>query len=490
VIVTNLARSDAAPSDLLVTKMSQNRSVDRYDAVVVGAGPNGLAAAAELTRAGRRVLVLEQAEQIGGGTRTEQLTLPGFLHDVCSAIHPLGVASPFFRSLDLELEWVHPEIPLSHPLGAGRGAALRRDLAETARELGTDGDRYRRIMQPLVDSADELVEDFLGPLQLVPNNPSSFVRLATRGALPASTIASGFSGTEARALFSGLAAHAIAPFTSPLTGGVALLFGVTGHAYGWPMVKGGSQRVAEALAKIVIGGGGDIETGAMVTSLDQLPPSDVIVFDLMPQAVLRLGGDRITSWHRRRFASWARGPAVFKVDWALDGPIPWADPWSPEAGFVHLGGTWEEVAAAEEMVHAGRHPERPFVLLAQQTLFDATRAPEGSHTAWAYCHVPTGSDVDMTGAIESQVERFAPGFRDLILARHTMDAAAFEAHNPNYLGGDMAGGGFGPKKVFQLGSTVPYRIGDGLFLCSSATPPGAGVHGMCGYYAARAALRE
>ena len=457
--------------------------------MVVGAGPNGLAAAAELTRAGRRVLVLEQAEQIGGGTRTEQLTLPGFLHDVCSAIHPLGVASPFFRSLDLELEWVHPDFPVSHPIGDGRAAVLQRDLAETAKGLGPDAERYRRILKPLVESADELVEDFLGPLQLIPNNPTSFVRLATRGALPASTIASGFSSTEARALFSGLAAHAIAPFTSPLTGGVALLFGVTGHAYGWPMVKGGSQRVAEALAKIVIDGGGDIETDTVVTNLDQLPPSDVIVFDLMPGAVLRLAGDRLTSWHRRRFATWSRGPAVFKVDWALDGPIPWADPWSPGAGTVHVGGTWEEVSAAEDLVHEGRHPERPFVLLAQQTLFDQTRAPEGKHTAWAYCHVPTGSDVDMTEAIESQVERFAPGFRDLILARHTMDAAAFETHNPNYVGGDIAGGGFGPKKVFQLGSTAPYRIGEGLYLCSSATPPGAGVHGMCGYYAARAALK-
>ncbi|MGH8914645.1 MAG: phytoene desaturase family protein [Acidimicrobiia bacterium] len=459
-----------------------------YDAVVIGAGPNGLSAAAELSRHGKRVLVVEQADEIGGGTRTEELTLPGYAHDICAAIHPLGVASPFFRDLGLDVEWAHPPIPFTHPLGEGRAGVVQRDVEKTAASFGADAAHYRRILRPLVEAADAVMEDFLGPMTLVPDNPGSFVKLASRGALPASIIASGFSSDEARAVFSGLAAHAIAPFNSPLTGGVALLFAVTAHAYGWPLVKGGSQRVADALAKVIMDGGGTIETGRMIGSLDELPPAPVIVLDVMPRAAVRIGGDRVSPRDRRRMSAWRSGPAVFKVDWALDGPIPWADEWSPQAGTVHVGGTWEQVAEAEDQVHSGSHPERPFVLVAQQSLFDPSRAPEGKHTAWGYCHVPTGSDVDMTDAIEAQVERFAPGFRDLIIGRHTMNAGQFEAHNPNYIRGDIAGGGFGPKKVFQLGATAPYRIGDGLYLCSSATPPGAGVHGMCGYYAARAAL--
>jgi phytoene dehydrogenase-like protein len=461
-----------------------------YDAVVVGAGPNGLSAAAELARNGRRVLVVEQADEIGGGTRTEELTLPGFAHDVCSAIHPLGVASPFFRDLGLEVDWVHPPIPLSHPLGDGRAGVVLRDVGATAGRLGEDSERYMRILQPLVAAADAVMEDFLGPMTLVPGNPGSFVRLATRGALPASVIASGFSSAEARGLLAGLAAHAIAPFASPLTGGVALLFAVAAHAYGWPMVRGGSHRVAESLAKVIVDRGGTIETGRMILSLDDTPPARAVVLDVMPRSAIRIGGDRVSPRDRRRLSAWKAGPAVFKVDWALDGPIPWSDDSSPQAGTVHVGGSWEDVARAEDTVHSGGHPERPFVLVAQQSRFDPTRAPAGKETAWGYCHVPSGSDVDMTEAIESQIERFAPGFRDLIIGRNTMNATQFEAHNPNYIRGDIAGGGFGLRKVFQLGSTAPYQIGDGLYLCSSATPPGAGVHGMCGYYAARAALRS
>ncbi len=464
--------------------------MSEYDAVVVGAGPNGLAAAAELTRAGRKVLVVEQGPTIGGGTRTESLTLPGFLHDVCSAIHPMGISSPFFRDLRLDVEWIQPDLPLSHPLDGGRSAALWRELEETAAGFDEDGDRYLRIMRPLVESADAVIEDYLAPLSPIPKNPRSFIRLATRGALPASTIASGFSNERARALLSGLAGHAIAPFSSPLTGGVALLFGVVGHAYGWPLVAGGSQRVADALAKVVTDDGGTIETDRLISSLDQLPSTRAVVLDVMPPSALRIAGERIDPRHRRRLLAWKGGPAVFKVDWALDGPIPWLDDTSPRAGTVHVGGTWEEVTAAEDAVHQGRHPDRPFVLVSQPSAFDSSRAPSGKHTAWGYTHVPNGSTIDMTEAIEAQIERFAPGFKDLVVNRHTMDAKGLEAHNPNYVGGDIAGGGFGPRRVFQLGTTGPYRIGEGLFLCSSATPPGAGVHGMCGFYAARAALED
>ncbi len=468
----------------------QNRHVPEYDAIVIGAGPNGLAAAAHLTNAGRRVLVLEQAGTIGGGTRTAELTLPGFLHDVCSAIHPLAVSSPFFGEIGLEVEWAHPEIPVSHPLDQGRPAGLMRDLAETVLLMGTDAGRYRRMLGPLVDRSDEVIEDFLGPMQLIPRHPASFARFASRGALPASIIINGFEADETRAVLSGMASHAIAPFSAPVTGGVALLLAMTAHAYGWPMVKGGSQRIAEALAKVVLDGGGSLETGTMVESLDTLPTAKTYLLDVMPEAAVEIGGDRISPKQRRRASSRGHGPAVFKIDWALDGPIPWLDELSPLAGTVHLGGTYEEVLTSETAVHAGTHPDRPFVLLAQQSKFDPTRAPKGKHTAWAYCHVPHGSDRDMTTAIETQVERFAPGFRDLVLDRHTMKATDLEAHNPNYVGGDITGGGFGLKKVFQFGSSRPYRLGDGIYLCSSATPPGAGVHGMCGYYAAKAAMDD
>ncbi len=458
--------------------------------MVVGAGPNGLAAAAHLTRAGKRVLVVEQADEIGGGTRTQELTLPGFLHDVCSAIHPLGAASPFFRDLGVDIEWIHPEIPVSHPLANGRAAGLFRDMSESARRFGKDEARYRRVMVPLVGSADQLVEDFLGPVRLIPHHPGSFARFAARGSLPVSKIIGGFETDEARAILAGMAAHSIAPFSSPLTGGVGLLFAVTAHAYGWPMVKGGSQRIAETLAGMIIDGGGSIETGHMVETLDEFDRESVFLLDVMPQAALELAGDRVKSGAKRRLVGRKPGPAAFKVDWALEEPIPWLDEISRRAGTVHVGGTFEEIMAAEDSVNSGTHPEQPFVLIAQQTLFDPTRAPEGRHTAWGYCHVPRGSNLDMTDAIEAQVERFAPGFRDVILARHTLDASGLEAHNPNYVGGDIAGGSFGLRKVIQVGRTRPYRIGERVFLCSSAAAPGGGVHGMCGFHAAQAALRS
>jgi phytoene dehydrogenase-like protein len=461
--------------------------VSEYDAVVVGAGPNGLAAAVELTRTGRRVLVVEGSESIGGGTRTEALTLPGFLHDVCSAIHPLGAASPFFRSNRIG-DWVHPGVPATHPLGNGRVAALYRSLDRTSAALGVDGQRYRLLVGPLVDHADQLMAQVLGPLAVPPSGPLTLAKFGLPGMLPASVVARGLRTIEARALYAGLAAHAIAPFGSPLTGAVATVFAVTAHAYGWPLVRGGSQRLTEQMATSVAETGGTIEVGRMIDELRQLPEAPIVLLDVMPQAAQRIAGVRLEPSARRRLARWKSGPGVFKVDWALDGPIPWKDEVSGQAGTVHVGGTYEEIASAEESVHSGGHPERPFVIVTQPSLFDPNRAPDGKHTAWGYCHVPSGSQRDMTSAIEAQIERFAPGFRDRILGRSTMGPSQYEAYNPNYVGGDIAGGALTARRLLQIGQVRPYRIGDGLYLCSSATPPGGGVHGMCGYHSARAAI--
>jgi phytoene dehydrogenase-like protein len=463
--------------------------MSRYDAAVVGAGPNGLSAALQLARSGLRVRLVEGADVIGGGTRTEELTLPGFFHDVCSAIHPAGIASPFFDEIGLDVEWVQPPIPFTHPLDGGRSVGLFRTVEETAAQMGEDERGYVRLMKPLVDSIDDLVEDVLSPMTPIPRHMAAFTRVATLGALPASVVARRFETDEARALLGGLAAHSIARFSAPATSAVGLMLGAIGHAYGWPMARGGSRSITDALAARFEADGGIIETGHMVESIDELD-ADLALLDVMPPAAYKMARHRIPSAGRRRLLGWKPGPGVFKLDWALDGPIPWADPLSRQAATVHVGGTYEEVEASENSVFDGTHPERPFVLLTQQSLFDDTRAPKEKHIAWGYCHVPNGSDFDMTDAIESQIERFAPGFKDLILGRSSRDAAGFENHNPNYVGGDIGGGGFGLKKILQMGSTRPYSFGGGVFLCSSATPPGAGVHGMCGYYAARAALND
>jgi phytoene dehydrogenase-like protein len=443
----------------------------------------------EIARSGGRVLVVEGSETIGGGTRTEELTLPGFLHDICAAIHPMGVASPFFRRAGIG-DWIHPTIPATHPLDGGRVVMLHRSVDLTADSLGTDGSRYRSLIGGLVDHADNLITQVLSPMSVVPRHPVTLARFGLPGLLPASTLARSFKTDEARALFGGLAAHAIAPFGSMLTGAVGTLFAVTAHAYGWPLVRGGSQRLAEQLAAGILEAGGTIEVGQRIDHLDQLPPSPITVLDVMPQAAGRIAGDRMDRQVGRRLRNRKLGPGVFKVDWALDGPIPWADEASGQAGTVHVGGTYEEVEAAEEAVHAGNHPDQPFVIVAQQSLFDTSRVPDGKQTAWGYCHVPNGSAVDMTERIEAQIERFAPGFHDLILERHTMGPSHYQAHNPNYVGGDIAGGAFSPRRSLQFGKQRPYRLGSGLYLCSSATPPGGGVHGMCGFHAARAAITD
>lgn len=461
--------------------------MSEYDALVVGAGPNGLAAAVTMARAGRNTLLVEAMDSVGGGTRTAELTLPGFHHDVCSAIHPSGIASPFFAEIGLEVPWVQSPIPFTHPLPGGRVAALYRSIPETAAGMGGDADTYTGLMEPIVDRIDDVLEDVLSPMTLNPKHKSAYARVAAIGALPAAVLATRFSSEEGKAIMAGLAAHSIAPFTAPATAAVGLLLGAIGHRHGWPMAQGGSQTIADALAADFLAHGGTIETGTRVDSLAGWD-AQVTLLDLMPPNVLSIAGSRLSAPTQRRLSRWKPGPGVFKVDWALSDPIPWADPLSPRAATVHVGGTYSDVEAAERAVFNAEHPERPFVLLAQQSLFDPTRAPLGRHTAWGYCHVPTGSSVDMTAAIEAQIERFAPGFADTIIERHTRNTLEYQEYNPNIVGGDIGGGGFGLRKLMQMGAKRPYTLGNGLYLCSSATPPGAGIHGMCGHYAARAAL--
>ncbi len=466
-----------------------------YDAVVVGSGPNGLAAAVTLARAGRSVVVLEAQPTPGGGARSMELTLPGFVHDLCSAIHPLGVGSPFFRSVPLAdhgLEWIHPPAPLAHPLDDGTAAVLERSVEATAQALGPDAAAYQRLMGPLVRDAEALFAETLGPLR-PPRHPLVMLRFGLRAIRSAKGLANAwFRGQHARALFGGMAAHSILPLDRVLTSAVGLMLGIAGHAVGWPLPRGGSQKITDALIAYLRSLGGEVVTGWRVEALGELPPARALLFDVVPRNLVRICGERLPARYRRRLERFRHGPAVFKLDWALDGPIPWKAPACTRAATVHLGGTFEEIAAGERAVWDGQHPERPYVLVAQQSLFDPTRAPAGKHTGWAYCHVPHGSTTDMTTIIENQVERFAPGFRDRIRARSVFRPADFERHNANYIGGDITGGIMDAWQTFIRPALrlVPYTTpAANLFICSSSTPPGPGVHGMCGSFAARAALR-
>lgn len=466
------------------------------DAVVVGSGPNGMAAAIALAREGLAVEVLEGADTPGGGMRTAELTTAGFLHDVCSAVHPLTVASPFLRRLPLGahgLAWVDPPVPLAHPFDDGPAALLRRSVEETAAGLGPDREGYRRLMVPLVEAWEPLFRDLLGPLR-PPRHPLLLLRFGLRALPPAESLwRAAFSGEAARGLLAGLAAHAILPLDRSPTSAVALVLGVAGHAVGWPMPREGARSIAAALAAHLGELGGEVRTGCPVASLGELPPARATLLSVTPRQLLEIGGSSLPPWYRRKLSRYRYGPGAFKVDWALSDPIPWKDASCARAGTLHLGGRAEEVAAAEAEVWHGRHPQRPFVLLAQPSLFDDRRAPAGAHTAWAYCHVPNGSTVDLTRRVEAQVERFAPGFRDCVLARHAMSAAALERHNPNCVGGDIGGGSQELGQLFArpVARAVPYATPvPGLYLCSASTPPGGGVHGMCGYHAARAALRR
>ncbi len=465
----------------------------------MGAGPNGLAAAIELAGAGLKVKLIEKASEIGGGLRSAELTLPGFVHDVCASVLPLAVASPFFTSLPLDelgVRWIEPELCLAHPLDDGDAVVLARDIGVTAANLGADGSRYRRLVEPLVAAREELFATFLGPLTL-PREPRSLLAAARFG-VPALSSAellarALFRGERARALFAGLAAHAIQPLERPGTAAFGLMLAMTAHAVGWPFVAGGSRRLAEALARRFVELGGEIETGRLIERATELPEARHVLLDLAPKAVLEVLGERLTVRYRRGLQRYRYGPGVFKLDLALSGPVPWSARACRRAGTVHVGGTYGEIAAAERLVWRGVHPTRPFVLVAQPSLFDEQRAPDGSHTLWAYCHVPHGSDVDMTDAVLGQIERFAPGFRELVIGVHTRTAKAYERYDPNFVGGDINAGVQDLAQQFTrpVARLDPYATSDErFFICSSATPPGGGVHGLCGVGAARSLLRR
>jgi phytoene dehydrogenase-like protein len=466
-----------------------------YDAVVVGSGPNGLAAAITLAERGLSVHVIEAESEIGGGCRSGELTIPGFHHDFCAAVLPFGVASPFFRAFDPAahgVEFVFPPTPLAHPLEGEDAVLLERSVDDTAANLGQDGARYRRIFGPLARHAPQLLEQFLGPLRL-PRHPVTVGAFGIPALLPATAFARlAYRGVRARALFAGVAGHSMLSLDSPASTSVGLMLNLIGHAAGWPVVRGGTANVATALADRLTDLGGTIETGRRVASLADLPTSRLRLLDLVPRDIDNVCAEQLPERYRRRMRRYRYGPGVFKVDWALDGPVPWADPRCARAATVHIGGEFAEIVASEAAVAAGRHAERPLVILAQPSLFDTSRAPSGQQTLWGYCHVPNGSRRDMTSAIEAQVERFAPGFRDRIIARHTMDTAALEAHNANNVGGDINGGKFSLGQLFTRPAPriSPYTTPNpSIFICSSSTPPGGGVHGMCGWWAAQAALR-
>jgi phytoene dehydrogenase-like protein len=468
-----------------------------YDAVVVGSGPNGLAAAITLARAGCSVLVLEANATLGGGARSAELTLPGFVHDVCSAVHPLALASPFFGSLSLErfgLKWIQPRIPLAHPLDRGRAACLYRSLDETASALGADASPYRQLMSPLISNWQKLVAEFLQPILHIPRHPFTLARFGLRAIWPATVLANAlFKDEQARALFAGIAAHSFLPLEAVASAAFGIVLGMAAHAVGWPMPHGGAQSLSDALLACLNHLGGKVETNALVRHLNELPSARARLFDLSPWQLLRIAGDRLPRHYRQRLEHFAHAPGVFKVDYALSSAVPWEAEECRQAGTVHLGGTLDEIALAERQVNIGSAAEHPFVLVAQPSIHDETRAPKDHHTLWTYCHTPNGSIFDMVDRLERQIERFAPGFHGCILARCVRSPADLEKANSNLIGGDISGGAANLRQLIArpVFSHVPYRTPlRGVYLCSSSTPPGGGVHGMCGYYAARAALRD
>lgn len=468
----------------------------QYDAVIVGSGPNGLAAAVTMLKAGKKVIVLEAMDSIGGGMRTKELTTPGFFHDVCSAIHPLGIASPFFSKLPLKehgLQWIFPPVSLAHPFDDGTAVLLKNSITSTARMLSNDNETYYRLMQDMSSRWHLIAEDILGPLRF-PSHPFALLGFGLMAIQSAKGFADRkFKNFKTKAVFAGLAAHSIVPLDRPVTAAFGLVLGTLIHVAGWPLPKGGSQSIAEALRSYITSLGGEIVTNTCVNSLSDLPKTKVTLLDLTPKQLLKIAGDKLPENYRKKLEAYRYGPGVFKVDFAVDQPVPFKAEGLKNAGVVHIGGTFEEIVESEDMVWSGKFPKYPLVLLAQQSLFDPSRAPEGKHTVWAYCHVPNGSAEDRTEVIENQIERFAPGFRKTIIAKHSMNARDFQAYDPNYIGGDINGGVQDLRQLFTrpVVSLSPYNIPvKGLYICSSSTPPGGGVHGMCGYHAARKALMD
>lgn len=461
----------------------------------MGTGPNGLAAAIRLAQEGLSVKMFEASPTVGGGMRTGELMQPGFHHDICSAIHPLAASSPYLKNLPLDdygLEWITPDFPVAHPMDDGTAVVMHHSMDETMDELGTDGSSYRSAMEPIADNWETLTADFLGPLRF-PKHPFNLARFGLKALQPASLFQKRFKKERAKALFAGLAAHSILPLDAVATSAIGLVLGAAGHAVGWPLPKGGSQSIADAMAGYFKSLGGEIETGTEITSLKELPPYRALLLDITPRQLIDIAGDQLPGSYVNRLKKYRYGSGVFKIDYILSEPVPWNDPRCKKAGTIHLGGTFDEIAAGEEVMDSGKHAEKPYVLIAQQSNFDDTRTPDDRHTLWAYCHVPNGSTRDMTDEIENQIERFAPGFKDTIEQRHTMNTDQFHDYNANYFGGDINGG---RQDIWQLFTRPLHLINpyatpsEGVYLCSSSTPPGGGVHGMCGYHAASLALKQ